>query len=149
MGYELREIPGEATISDAHAVRREVFIEEQNVSEAEEMDGRDEAASHVVAYAVEDATTDETPVGTARLRVPKPGVGKAERVAVCKPYRGDGVGLQLMTAIEDVAREQGCDRMKLHAQTAVEAFYRKLGYETTSDVFMEADIPHVKMEKQL
>lgn len=159
MAYELRRIPGQATIADAHAVRRAVFIDEQGVSEAEEMDGRDAETTHVVAYAVEGTGNDESasvgdgergePVGTARLRLPEPGVGKPERVAVTKPHRGNGVGWQLMEAIETDAREQGCERLKLHAQTTVEEFYRKLGYETTSGEFIEADIPHVRMEKPL
>jgi predicted GNAT family N-acyltransferase len=143
--YEVRRYPGEATIADAHRVRRTVFIEEQDVSEAEEMDGRDEDAHHVVAY---DPATDE-PVGTARLRIPEEGVGKIERVAVVETHRGSGLGARLMIEIESDAREQGCRMIKLHAQTAVEGFYERLGYHTESDEFIEADIPHVEMEKEL
>jgi len=197
MRYEVRRVPGEATLADAYAVRRAVFIEEQGVSEAEEMDGLDEQSIHFVAYAVgsngdppsradgdEDEGSEEgaggdedeepssradedeaegseegvggasaeragQPVGTARLRIPEPGVAKPERVAVLESHRGEGVGRQLMAAIEREAREQGCERARLHAQVAVEAFYRDLGYETTSGVFEEADIPHVEMEKEL
>ncbi len=158
MRCELRRIPGEASLADAHAVRRTVFVDEQGVSEAEEMDGRDEAATHVVAYAAPEHTDtggatghddDLQPVGTARLRLTDDGVAKPERVAVLEPYRGEGIGEQLMTAIEREARDQGCTRARLHGQTAVETFYHDLGYETTSDVFQEADIPHVEMEKQL
>jgi len=143
--YEVRRYPGEATIVDAHSVRRIVFIEEQNVSETEEMDGRDEDAHHVVAY---DPDTGE-PVGTARLRIPGDGVGKIERVAVVETHRGNGLGARLMTEIESDARQEGCTTIKLHAQTAVEGFYERLGYQTTSGEFMEADIPHVEMEKEL
>lgn len=149
---EIRHIPGGATLDDAHAVRREVFIEEQGVSETEEMDGRDADARHVVAYISRSGTDSDTPtdpVGTARLRIPEPRLAKPERVAVRQAYRGEGIGQQLMRAIEDVARQEGCTRARLHAQTAVEEFYRNLGYETTSDVFEEAGIPHVKMEKDL
>jgi Predicted acyltransferase len=163
MRCELRRIPGEASLADAHAVRRAVFIDEQGVSEAEEMDGRDEAATHIVAYADPDEDRERTdsssatgrggadlrPVGTARLRVTDDGVAKPERVAVLEPYRGAGIGRQLMEAIEREAREQGCARARLHGQTTVETFYHDLGYETTSDVFQEADIPHVEMEKRL
>ena len=162
MRCELRRIPGEASLTDAHAVRRAVFIDEQGVSEAEEMDGRDEAATHIVAYADPDDNREHTdtgsatghhddlqPVGTARLRLTDHGEAKPERVAVLEPYRGEGIGEQLMAAIEREARDQGCTRARLHGQTAVETFYHDLGYETTSDVFQEADIPHVEMEKQL
>ena len=143
--YEIRRYPGAATIEDAHTVRRIVFIEEQDVSEAEEMDGRDEGAIHVVAY----DTYRSKPVGTARLRTPDEGIAKIERVAVLAEYRGKGLGVRLMEAIESEARDEGCSLATLHAQTAVEEFYEALGYRTVSDVFMEAEIPHVEMEKDL
>lgn len=158
MEYELRWVDGEATLADAHAVRRAVFIEGQGVPESLEMDGRDGSASHVVAYIPNTtssppgsnpgATATEYPVGTARLRVPDPGVAKPERVAVREDHRGESLGRRLMQAIEREARDQGCTRAKLHAQAAVEEFYQGLGYETTSDVFQEAGIPHVEMVKQ-
>ena len=144
--YELRRIPGDGRLEDAFAVRRDVFIDEQGVSEAEEMDGKDDEAIHYVAYV---SGEPPYPIGTARLRRPEPDVAKFERVAVREPYRGEGRGRQLMHAIESEAREQGCSHALLHAQTAVEEFYAALGYETTSDVFDEAGIPHVTMEKRL
>lgn len=142
--YEIRRLPGEATLADAHSVRRAVFIEEQGVTEDEEMDGRDKQAAHVVAY-----TSAGEPVGTARYRSPEPGVAKIERVAVCGPHRERGLGRQLMDTVEACAREEGCSRALLHAQVSVEAFYRKLGYRTISEEFLEAEIPHIKMEKDL
>jgi len=37
----------------------------------------------------------------------------------------------------------------LHGQTQAEGFYEKLGYQASSDVFMEEGIPHVLMVKEL
>lgn len=170
MAIDLRWIPGDARIEDAHAVRRAVFIEGQDVDEALEMDGRDDEAIHVVAYLMEgtegrgdssemstvtsdnvsDASpTPGQPVGTARLRFPEPGIGKPERVAVRESFREQGIGRDMMEALTKRARAEGCTRLILHAQTTVEKFYADLGYETTSDVFQEAGIPHVKMERSL
>lgn len=42
----------------------------------------------------------------------------------------------------------GADRVTLHAQKTVEEFYRRLGYETTGDVFEEVGIPQVAMVKR-
>ncbi|WP_159900718.1 GNAT family N-acetyltransferase [Salinirussus salinus] len=142
--YDVRTVPGEGTIADAHAVRRAVFIEGQGVSEAEEMDGRDAEAFHVVVYDREDGH----PVGTTRLREAD-GHAKVERVAVRESYRGEGLGRKLMAVVEARARRDGHDRVVLHAQTDVEGFYADLSYETVSDVFYEADIPHVEMVKEL
>jgi predicted GNAT family N-acyltransferase len=142
--YEIRRVAGDATLADAHAVRRAVFVEEQGVPAELELDGLDERASQFVAY-----DSGGRPVGTARLRTPKAKQGKPERVAVRDSHRGEGLGERLMAAVEAAAREQGCDRLVLHAQTTVEAFYEQLGYETASGVFEEAGIPHVRMEKEL
>jgi len=145
MVVTVTRVDSPAGLADAVAVRRAVFIEEQGVSEAEEMDGRDETARHVVAY------DGDRPVGTARLRIPDTdlGVGKAERVAVRQSHRDRGVGTALMDELETWASERGVETLKLHAQTRVEGFYEKLGYETTSGVFREAGIDHVEMRKTM
>ena len=143
MTVTVRLADSASTVEDGFTVRRDVFIREQGVDEAEEMDGRDDEATHFVAY------DDGDPVGTARVRTPEPGVGKVERVAVLADYRQSGVGRSIMDRVEEWARGRGLETLKLHAQTRVEAFYEKLGYETTSDVFQEAGIDHVAMVKDL
>ncbi|MBJ3789884.1 GNAT family N-acetyltransferase, partial [Bacillus sp. OA1] len=40
-------------------------------------------------------------------------------------------------------------KVKLHGQTQAEGFYTKLGYQTSSDIFMEDGIPHILMTKVL
>lgn len=139
----IRRVDDGATIADAHAVRRAVFVECQDVPESEEMDGKDAEATHLVAY------DGDRPIGTARLREPRPGFAKIERVAVRQSYRGQGLGRRLMHEIEDVAREQGMDEAVLHAQTRVADFYAGLGYARIGEIFDEAGIPHVEMHKAL
>jgi predicted GNAT family N-acyltransferase len=145
--YEIRRVDGDATVADAHAVRRAVFVEEQGIDESLEIDGRDDEAVHVVVYERRD--DDGWPVATGRLRPPNGGVAKPERIAVRRAHRDEGLGRRVMTAIEREAREQGCRLSRLHAQTDVEEFYHGLGYETTSEPFQEAGIQHVEMEKRL
>ena len=142
--YELRWVGDGATLFHAHAVRRAVFIDEQGVPEAVEMDDSDDEAAHVVAY---DPTHGHA-VGTARLRTVD-GVAKIERVAVHANHRGRGLGTRLMESVENVARGQGHGEAHLHAQTSVESFYQSLGYETVSDEFEQAGILHVEMVKRL
>ncbi|MHB9286236.1 GNAT family N-acetyltransferase [Halobacteriales archaeon Cl-PHB] len=142
--YTIRRIPGDGTLEDAFDVRRDVFVQEQGVAEAIEMDGKDEDARHVVVY------DGDYPVATARTRFVSDDTAKFERVAVRADYRGEDLGRLVMEAIEDVARQAGATDAVLHGQTSVEGFYHELDYETTSDeVFYEADIPHVQMEKPL
>lgn len=142
--YEIRRLDWPAARDDAYAVRHEVFVEEQGVPEAIELDGEDPQAAHLVAY-----DSGGSPVGTARVRVLEDGTAKAERLAVRAAHREQGVGRRLMARLEDIAREHGCSRVRLHGQTRVEEFYASVGYEPVSDEFEEAGIPHVEMVKTL
>ena len=142
--YEIRRLDWETAKDDAYAVRHAVFVDEQDVPEDIELDGEDGVSTHFVAY-----DEDGRPVGTARLRIVDENTGKAERLAVRADHRGEGLGRRLMDRLEAVARDEGCSQVRLHSQTQVEEFYASLGYETVSDVFDEAGIPHVEMEKEL
>ncbi|WP_440770095.1 GNAT family N-acetyltransferase [Natronorubrum sp. DTA28] len=128
---------------DAFAVRRTVFVEEQDVDEELEYDEYEAESTHFVAY------DGDEPIGAARLRVPEPGLGKVERVAVLESRRGEGVGLAVMNALEEQAREAGLESLKLHSQTHAAPFYGRLEYERYGEEFEEAGIPHVKMRKSL
>ncbi|MFC4552544.1 MULTISPECIES: GNAT family N-acetyltransferase [Halorussus] len=153
MTPEVRRAETDAEREDALRVRREVFVEEQGVPEELEVDGRDDEAIHFVGYADDraDASGEDSrvPVAAGRLRAVDDGVGKVERIAVVESRRGEGWGRATMDELEATAEARGFSTLVMHAQTPVEGFYRELGYETTSDVFEEAGIPHVEMEKSL
>jgi predicted GNAT family N-acyltransferase len=141
--YVLHSGPDAELGDRARAVRRTVFIEEQDVPERIEMDDKDEAARHFLV------TDDGDPVATARTRFVDETTVKVERVAVLDAYRGEGLGERVMAAAERDARERGATSALVHAQRRVEEFYARLGYETVGGVFEEASIPHVEMGKSL
>ncbi len=62
-----------------------MFIDEQGVSEADEVDGLDDTAIHLLAL------SGDRPVGTARILVDG-NTGKIGRVYVLRYARGTGVG---------------------------------------------------------
>jgi ElaA protein len=128
--------------ADCFALRRQVFIEEQGVPEALELDGLDGEATLWIAR------SGYRTVGTARARIVS-GVAKAERVAVPADRRGAGVGRSLMAAIEAWAASRGLQRVALSAQKTAIPFYLGLGYQAQGEVFEEAGIPHRTMEKSL
>jgi predicted GNAT family N-acyltransferase len=139
----ISRVTSEEDIGAALDLRREVFVEEQDVPEDLELDGLDDEATHFLAR------RDGEPVGTARLRDYGDGVAKVERVAVREPHRGEGWGERLMAAVEAHAREAGYERVRLAAQVPVVGFYERLGYEVASEEFVDAGIPHRSMEKRL
>ena len=130
-------------IAACHALRREVFIEEQAVPEAEEIDDLDDMALHLIA------TQGDTPVGTARIVV-QGDTAKIGRVCVLKSQRGTGLGAAIMReALRVAARQPGVTRAKLGAQMHALTFYEKLGFTAFGPVYDDAGIDHRDMERPL
>lgn len=137
------EIKNDAQYADALKVRKEVFIEEQKVPVELEIDEFEQSSIHFVLY-------DElVPIAAGRLRPLDQTSAKVERICVKKVYRGTGIGKLIMEKIEAIAKEKGLTDLKLNAQTHAEKFYENLGYQTYSDIFMDAGIPHVSMKKSI
>lgn len=130
-------------IAACRALRRAVFIEEQGVAEADEMDGRDDQAIHLLAF------HEGRPVGTARLLL-QGNTGKIGRVCVLPEARGTGLGRQLILASMDVLRARpGLTHAKLGAQVHAIGFYEKLGFAARGEVYDDAGIPHRDMIREL
>ncbi|MDO8985177.1 GNAT family N-acetyltransferase [Cypionkella sp.] len=120
-------------------LRRVVFIEEQGVSEADEVDDLDDVALHLLAL------LDGQAVGSARLLV-QGEVGKIGRVCVLSQARGAGIGAALIKAA--VARFRGVEgvtKAKLGAQVHALGFYKGLGFEVMGPVYDDAGIDHRDM----
>ena len=126
-------------LTDAHAIRREVFINEQGVSEADELDGTDAGCIHLVAY------EGTTPISTGRIMITN-GDFIIGRVATIKSHRGCGVATGIMQALINACDTMGGERQILHAQTHARTFYEKLGFTAYGEEFDDAGIPHIAME---
>lgn len=130
-------------IATCQRLRRVVFIEEQGVSEEDEVDGLDPEAIHLLAFAGDE------PVGTARLLV-KGSVGKIGRVCVLPMARGTGLGARLIrTALEVLQGQPGVSEAYLGSQSHATGFYEKLGFAVEGEEFLDAGIPHRHMRRAL
>jgi predicted GNAT family N-acyltransferase len=140
---EVKRITEENDLNKALQIRNKVFVEEQGVpleNEFDEFDTLNGTCEHILVY------YNDQPAGTGRVRIAD-GVGKLERICILVAYRKLGLGKTIIKKLEEIAAEKGVSRVKLHGQTQAEGFYKKLGYLTSSDVFIEEDIPHVLMVK--
>lgn len=126
-------------IATCRALRRTVFIEEQGVSEADEVDDQDEAAIHLLAM------QEGRALGSARLLVLGE-TGKIGRVCVLRDGRGQGIGAALIrAAVARLRLEPGVQKAKLGAQTHALGFYAGLGFAAVGEVYMDAGIAHQDM----
>lgn len=134
-------IASPADLETAFAIRRQVFVDEQQVSPDEEYDEFESSSTHFLARA------DGIPCGTARWRRTSNGV-KLERFAVLKAFRGQGVGKALVGAVlDDVFSQQPepIERIYLHAQLTAMPLYASFGFVPVGAQFEEAGIQHYKM----
>jgi predicted GNAT family N-acyltransferase len=126
-------------IATCRALRRIVFIEEQSVPEADEIDDLDDVAIHLLA------SDQGTPIGSARLLLDGD-TGKIGRVCVLSSHRGRGIGADLIrTAVARFAQMPQITRVKLGAQTHALDFYARLGFVAYGPIYMDAGIEHRDM----
>ena len=121
--------PRDATeIEAAMDLRVRVFVGEQGVDPEEEVDDLDRESVQIVGV------DDTGVIATCRLRDLGGGEWKLERMVVDRRVRRNGVG---------------ATEMLLYAQCRAESFYAAQGYVAEGDTFLEAQIEHVRMRKEL
>ena len=130
----------EKDLTDAHTIRRAVFINEQGISEADEMDGTDGSCIHLVAY-----VDNDIPAATGRIMITRDDF-MIGRVAVLREYRGKQLGKIVMQALVNACCDMGGERQILHAQLSARPFYEKLGFTAYGEEYEEAGTPHISME---
>ena len=123
-------------------LRWTVFVEEQNVPPSLEVDEHDaSAAVHALAL------LRGVPAGAGRFVFVEPGLARIGRMAVVDDVRGRGVGAALLRFLEAEALERGARRFTLNAQVSARGFYEKAGYRAVGEIFDDAGIPHVRMDR--
>ena len=128
-------------------IRKEVFVEEQQVPVELEIDQFDHLEPDAYHLLIE---VQGQPAATGRITYYQDNAAKMQRVAVRQAFRSQGIGKVLMLGLENVARELGLEKSILDAQLHAVPFYEKLGYVVTSEEpFEDAGIMHHRMEKKL
>lgn len=123
-------------------LRQEVFILEQACVYSD-LDNKDQHAAHLMAWhgGTLAAYTRLLPFG-----VSYPDALSIGRVVVAEGFRGQGLGEELMLrSISGVYALFGNHTIKIGAQHHLKNFYNRLGFEQTSEPYMDAGIPHIEM----
>ena len=120
-------------------IRKQVFIDEQQVPVKLEWDEFDDNSTHFIA------TADNSPVATARLKTD----GQLGRMAVLKGFRHRGIGSALLKFVLAYARRQSLPELYCHAQLSALDFYRRHGFNEFGETFLDAGIMHRAMNIRL
>lgn len=125
----LLTVPVFSTLCNAaFALRREVFVIEQQIPESEEFDADDLTATHLVAIVAGNV------VGALRI-IDTPEHAKLGRVVVARAWRGRGISTRLLARAMDIARARGQSRFYLAAQQDKLRVYEKLGFVAFGEPF--------------
>lgn len=88
-------------------------------------------------------------VGTIRCLKDDEDTIKIQRFCILKEYRKLGIGRKVLEYLEDYYKNLQKKKIIMDAKYSVSNFYEICGYKKISDIFIEAGIEHIKMEKNL
>src|ERR1700759_3655243 len=118
MEIKVNKVTDADDLEKVFAIRREVFVGEQNCPPELEWENED-VSTHFLA------TVDGEPAGASRWRKTDKGY-KLERFAVLKKFRGHGVGQELVkTVLADLPSD--ANYVSLHAQIDAVTLYLRFG----------------------
>ncbi|SMD02376.1 GNAT family N-acetyltransferase [Pedobacter africanus] len=121
------------------AVRKKVFVEEQNCPPELEWENEEESIHFL-------AEINGEPCGACRWRKTEAGY-KLERFAVLKEFRGKRIGQALVAAaLADLP--ESAHYIYLNAQLDAMRLYSRFGFIAEGEQFEEAGIQHMKMVKK-
>lgn len=134
----------ELTPQELYAIlqlRNEVFVVEQNCV-FQDADNKDQRSYHLMGWQNEKlaAYTRLVPPGVA---YDKPSIG---RVVTSPSVRGSGAGKELMKiSIEKTKQLFGDIPILIGAQLYLKKFYESLGFQQSSEIYLEDGIEHIEM----
>lgn len=143
MSITIQVVTAVEDIQKCFDIRDVVFVKGQNVPQDLEIDGLDSEAEHFLVL------VDGLPAATSRVRYKAPNIAKIERVAVLDDYQGKGLGKKLMLFILEHLKSKNIKSAILGSQVHAIPFYEKLGFYVVSDEYLDADIPHKDMKKDI
>jgi ElaA protein len=125
--------------------RQEVFVVEQACAYLD-ADGYDTKAYHLLGEAEDGRIT-----AYARLLptgVKYPDAASIGRVLTTAPFRGQGIGRELMqVALAHCETLFGNAPLRLSAQHYLLRFYESFGFVACSEIYDEDGIPHIEMRR--
>jgi len=126
---------------DLLRLRSEIFVVEQNCVYLD-MDNNDEVSMHVLGY-------EKKKLAAYARIVPLNTVFKTAsigRVVVDKNFRGKSCGYHIMEeAIKATIKKHRPEVIAISAQKHLEKFYGNLGFRSIGKMYLEDNIPHIKM----
>jgi putative N-acetyltransferase (TIGR04045 family) len=140
-----RPVAGPDEAAMHHRIRHEVFVLEQEVFAASDLDAHD--ASHSTIKVL--AWAGSQPAGAVRLYQLEPEIWQGDRLAVLPDFRAWNLGGPLVRFAVDTAALLGGVEMVAHVQTANVRFFERLGWYRRGEPEIYVGLPHQLMSIDL
>tara|TARA_B100001167_G_scaffold182838_1_gene140938 strand:- start:10 stop:447 length:438 start_codon:yes stop_codon:yes gene_type:complete len=88
-------------------------------------------------------------VGTGRLHFNNNKEAQIRYMAVSNTIQRKGLGSEIVSALEAIARKKGIREIVLNARENAISFYLSMGYKETEPYESDTGIPHITMRKKL
>lgn len=141
---EIRQVRSFEDLAHVISIRSATYLAEQFPLYAEEFDGNDFCATHLVGY------IDGDPAGAVRIRY-FGDFAKVERLAVKLEYRKSRLAFQLVKAAVAHVRRKGFTRVYGHASAEIAPFWKLMGASEMKnrEPFRFANIEYREMGAEL
>lgn len=147
MQIKISVVNNQEDFEEVKNLRNEVFVKEQKVDPDIEFDDYDDLNRDDVIHIV--AKQNNEVVASLRLLLEKNKKIIVGRVVVKETHRKQGIGLKIMNYAEKYAFNNGYKLLELGAQTYALPFYENCGYTAFGDIFLDANIEHRMMRKEI
>lgn len=134
----------ELSVPELYAIlqlRSEVFVVEQNCV-FQDMDNKDRYCHHLMGWQG-DVLAAYTRIVPAGISFEEMSIG---RVVTSPKMRKSGIGRLLMNrSIDACYTIYGKGVIRIGAQLYLQSFYESLGFQQSSDIYLEDNIEHIEM----
>ena len=126
-------------------LRSEVFVVEQQCNFLD-MDNKDQKCAHLLGWK-DGVLLAHSRIVPAGVSYEFPSIG---RIVVSGKGRGMGLGVELLNvSIAELEGLFGKSVIRIGAQLYLKKFYQSFGFQKTSDVYLEDEIEHIEMTREI
>lgn len=144
LNIQIRSPLSNAEWENYYQLRWEILRNPWNQPRGSECDQYDKQAYHILAQ------MNQETIGVGRLHTCDNVTGQIRYMAVCTKHQGQGIGTQILTALENHASDKNLQRIILNARDSALEFYKRSNYQVVAPGHtLYNEVTHTKMEKWL
>lgn len=143
--YIIKIAESEDELKEYFRIRNEVFVREQGIFPATDIDEYDKNAIHIIAV----EKSNNNVVGVVRCYMKDGNTWFGGRLGALPDYRNGRVGSRLVRFAVSTAKSKGCKKFLAYIQPNNVRFFQRLDWEKIGEPIIYQGMPHQLMEAKL